>query len=54
MPFAPYYDEKGSYHSHDPNFSTVEFVCSRGHKWIEHVINQCPDITCNYGREKVN
>lgn len=26
-----YYDEDGNYHSHDPNWRTVEWDCSNGH-----------------------
>ena len=28
-----YYDEDGRLHVHDPNVTTSEFSCSRGHKW---------------------
>jgi hypothetical protein len=54
MAFYPYFDEVGSYHSHDPNYSTMGYECSRGHKWNEKVINKCPDIKCDYGREGID
>lgn len=34
MGWDQYYDEKGVYHSDDPNISTTEWYCSRGHEWI--------------------
>ena len=29
---APYYDEDGNYHNHDPNTHTHTLACSNGHK----------------------
>lgn len=28
-----YYDEEGRLHVHDPNTTTADYTCSRGHKW---------------------
>jgi hypothetical protein len=33
MGFQSYYDEEGVFHSHDPNRTTADFRCSRGHAW---------------------
>jgi hypothetical protein len=35
MASAPYYDEDGEYHDHDPNITTTRFACSNGHDWQE-------------------
>ena len=32
---APFYDEEGRHHHHDPNVHTSEYSCSRGHSWAE-------------------
>ena len=46
----PYYDEKGLYHDHDPNYTTTEFNCSNGHKFTKSYKSVCPN--CNYGSNK--
>jgi hypothetical protein len=32
---ASWYDENGVYHYDDPNITTKEYSCSRGHGWVE-------------------
>jgi hypothetical protein len=44
MHAAPYYDEEGQYHLHDPNTLTTTYRCSRGHTWITRGMVPCP--TC--------
>lgn len=46
--WSPYYDEKGVYHSHDPNARTTQFECSRGHHFSTSRMVPCPN--CDYGR----
>lgn len=41
MGFHRYHDENGKYHFHDPNITTMEYVCSNGHEWKEKTHNQC-------------
>ena len=38
---APFYDEEGRYHSHNPNTTTTEYSCSNGHRWSESVKPKC-------------
>lgn len=38
---APFYDEKGRYHSHDSNTTTYHLRCSRGHSWTEKTTGSC-------------
>lgn len=38
---APFYDEDGKYHNHNPNINTTEYSCSNGHKWVEHSKSHC-------------
>lgn len=38
---APFYDEEGRYHSHNPNTTTTEYSCSNGHRWRESVKPKC-------------
>ena len=47
MGWDPYYDEDGSYHSHDPNHHTQSFSCSYGHKWSVSGLKKC--LNCDYG-----
>jgi len=42
-----YWDEKGIYHSHDPNRSTSSYHCSRGHRWAITSRHKCP--ACDFG-----
>ena len=35
MAVSAYYDEDGHYHYNDPNITTTEYHCSRGHRWHE-------------------
>jgi hypothetical protein len=37
-----FYDEEGAHHRHDPNTTTTEYSCSRGHKWQERTRSACP------------
>lgn len=45
--FPSFYDEKGVFHSHDPNTITTDYRCSNGHTWVESSKNACPN--CSYG-----
>lgn len=45
---APYYDEDGRYHDHDPNTTYTQYVCSNGHSWQEWSHAPCP--TCGQHR----
>lgn len=45
LAFTPYYDEKGVYHSHDPNTHTMQYQCSNGHFFTEESKAKCPN--CN-------
>lgn len=46
---APFYDEEGKYHYHNPNLSTVQWWCSRGHQGTITYGNKCPN--CDFGIE---
>jgi hypothetical protein len=35
IPYNPFYDELGNFCDNDPNITTIEFKCSRGHEWKE-------------------
>jgi hypothetical protein len=48
MGWQDYYDEKGRFHSHDPNTHTSEWSCSNGHIWIVSKKALCPN--CDYGK----
>lgn len=50
MAWQPYYDEDGSYHSHDPNTVATEYTCSNGHTFVITGKVPCPAQGCNYGR----
>jgi hypothetical protein len=47
---APFYDEDGVYHDHDPNVSSSTLTCSNGHKWAESSKSPCPAPGCDYGK----
>jgi hypothetical protein len=38
---APFYDEAGRFHSHNPNTTTTQYSCSNGHRWSESVKPKC-------------
>lgn len=48
---APFYDEDGRYHNHDPNSSTQHFSCSRGHDFSKSLTSPCP--SCDFGKQAV-
>lgn len=53
MGWIPYYDENGQYHNDDPNITTYEYSCSRGHYWKEdyqhgELIERIPIIKAEY------
>ncbi len=52
MGSAPYYDEEGEYHDHDPNRRTAHFACSGGHEWVECSKQACPNPKCDYGKSE--
>jgi hypothetical protein len=41
MGYAPYYDEEGRFHRHDPNVTTTEYTCSNGHTWKDKTKPSC-------------
>ena len=49
MGWRPYYDEQGTYHSHDGNRVSVMYRCSKNHAWIESSKEQCPN--CDFGSD---
>jgi len=51
MGWAPYWDEEGVYHSHDPNIRKSEYGCSNGHAWSEEYQAECPASGCDYGKD---
>jgi len=42
MGYAPFYDEDGVLHIHDPNVTTRDYTCSRGHSWSASTTSKCP------------
>ena len=44
---SPFYDEEGTYHSHDPNKVTQTYSCSEDHEWLTRGRSKCPN--CDYG-----
>ena len=43
MYYQPFYDERGVYHSHDHNVISIDYRCSRGHRWTETApLPRCP------------
>lgn len=44
---APFYDEEGKYHHHDPNTTSTEYSCSNGHRWTHKSTSTC---WCGYGK----
>lgn len=47
MDWYPSYDEQGRYHSHNPNWHTSSWRCSRGHVFTVRSKNGCS--SCGYG-----
>ena len=48
MGYAPFYDEGGKYHSHDPNSLRTEYRCTEGHEWIAERKATCPAHECEW------
>ena len=47
----PWYDEEGTYHSHNSNRVTSGYGCSNGHIWtIVTNSRPCPAPGCSFGR----
>jgi len=42
LSYAPYYDEQGVAHYHDPNATTSSYRCSKGHVWNVKSYKECP------------
>lgn len=38
---APFYDEKGNRHVHDPNATATSYRCDNGHEWSESSRSSC-------------
>lgn len=47
---GPHWDERGKYHSHDPNTVTTHLRCTNGHEWIHTSHPPCPNDECMYGK----
>ena len=45
-----YYDEKGRYHSHDPNRTCMVYRCSNGHEWSKSELDECPVEDCEFNK----
>lgn len=43
---SPYYDEKGAYHHHDSNRTTLRFICSNKHQFEKITYGKC--ISCDW------
>lgn len=41
MGFSGFYDEKGEYHSHNPNTVTRSYSCSNKHRFSKKIPNSC-------------
>lgn len=50
MGYAPYWDNEGNYHEHDPNVRVTGFSCSNEHRWTQNTDKPCP--TCGNWWEK--
>lgn len=46
-----YYDEDGRWHSHDPNWFSRSYRCSRGHEWGTSIRGTCPVDGCDWNRK---
>jgi len=44
--WTPYWDEKGTLHSHDPNYREQQYNCSNGHHWTTKSLPPC--LNCSY------
>lgn len=44
---APFYDEDGNYHDHNPNATTTSYQCSRGHRITVTTHRRCG--SCDWG-----
>lgn len=49
MGWSPYYDEDGTFHSHDPNRHANAFSCGNGHQFTQTSYLHCP--ACDYGKD---
>ena len=47
MGVEQYYDERGFFHNHDPNITTILWQCSNGHAGRKLMNNKCS--YCDYG-----
>lgn len=52
MGHTPYYDERGEYHNHDPNWRDNSYRCSLGHQWSVSSRRRCTAPGCEFGSEK--
>lgn len=46
MPVEQFWDGHGTLHHHDPNITTMEYACDRGHHWSVQRL-QPPCIACS-------
>lgn len=49
-----FYDEDGRLHSHDPNVSSADYSCSRGHRWIHSSRSSCGVDGCEWERVRAS
>lgn len=43
-----FYDEDGTYHSHDLNTCRTAYECSRGHSFTLSEVKSCPQEGCEW------
>jgi len=36
-----FFDEEGKHHFHDSNWTTTNFLCSKGHHWVSKTRSRC-------------
>ena len=47
---GPYWDSEGVQHSHDPNWITSHYKCSRGHQWSDTYQRDCIAKNCDWNK----
>lgn len=53
MSYFPYWDERGDYHSHNPNIITTIYKCSHKHTWSEQHLASCPQSKCDWNNQEL-
>lgn len=39
--YVAFHDESGRHHTHDPNVTTTDYTCTRGHTWSTKTRRPC-------------